>query len=135
MDLPIFQMVRTTEGQMKELFQKKTKTRFIKDQFVYHLDNVNVQFNNKAALKSVTLTINPGEILFVTGKSGAGKTTLLNLLSGDINPTSGKIHGVKNSTRFASQVFQDLKLFENETCEQNIWDAYDSKIYKKLQEF
>ena len=128
-------MVRTLEGQMKELFQRKNKRNYIRDQFVYHLDNVTVKFGTRTAIKSVNLTINPGEILFVTGKSGAGKTTLLNVLAGDLLPTKGKVFGVENKTRFVSQVFQDLKLFENETCEQNIWYAYDSSIYKKREEF
>ncbi|HYS51909.1 MAG TPA: ATP-binding cassette domain-containing protein, partial [Burkholderiales bacterium] len=33
------------------------------------------------ALKAVSFTIEPGEMLFLTGHSGAGKTTLLKLIA------------------------------------------------------
>lgn len=129
-------MVMTLEGRMKDIFLKnKRNSNILKDQFVYYLSDVNVKFGNCQALKNVTLTVNPGEILFVTGKSGAGKTTLLNLLAGDINPTSGKVMGVDSSQRFVSQVFQDLKLISHRTCEENIWYAYDPSIYKNKNEF
>ncbi|MFT6631350.1 MAG: cell division transport system ATP-binding protein [Bacteriovoracaceae bacterium] len=121
---------------MKDIFLKNKKnSNTLKDQFVYYLNDVNVRYGKNHALKNVTLTVNPGEILFVTGKSGAGKTTLLNLLAGDIQPTTGKVLGADSSGRFVSQVFQDLKLIPHRTCEENIWYAYDPKIYKNKNEF
>jgi ABC-type multidrug transport system ATPase subunit len=129
-------MVMTAEGRMKDIFLKNKKnSNTLKDQFVYYLNDVNVRYGKNHALKNVTLTVNPGEILFVTGKSGAGKTTLLNLLAGDIQPTTGKVLGADSSGRFVSQVFQDLKLIPHRTCEENIWYAYDPKIYKNKNEF
>ena len=129
-------MVMTAEGRMKDIFLKNKKnSNTLKDQFVYYLSDVNVRYGKSHALKNVTLTVNPGEILFVTGKSGAGKTTLLNLLAGDIQPTTGKVLGADSSGRFVSQVFQDLKLISHRTCEENIWYAYDPKIYKNKNEF
>ncbi len=136
MELPIFQMVRTLEGRMREaLFATKKKRSRIEDHFVYHLENVSVNFGTCKALSGVSLTVNPGEILFVTGKSGAGKTTLLNLLAGDIQPNSGQLLGTKGQQRFVSQVFQDLKLFNHRTCEENIWYAFDKTLYKNKNEF
>ncbi len=129
-------MVETQEGLMKEIFQRKTKqSHQIRDQFVYYLDEVSVNYGKSSALKNVTLTIEPGEILFVTGRSGAGKTTLLNVLAGDINPCEGKVLGANNSRNFVAQVFQDLKLLPNRSCEDNIWFAFDPKIYKNRNEF
>ena len=57
--------------------------------YLFHLDNLSVEYGSLKALKSVQLTIYPGEILFVTGPSGAGKTSLLSVLGGHLAPTSG----------------------------------------------
>ncbi len=43
------------------------------------------------ALKSINLEIYPGETLGILGRNGAGKSTLLRLISGVIQPDSGKI--------------------------------------------
>lgn len=43
------------------------------------------------ALRDITLTIEAGEMAFVTGHSGAGKSTLLNLIAAIEPPTSGTI--------------------------------------------
>ena len=43
------------------------------------------------ALKDITLSINKGSFVTITGPSGAGKTTLLLALGGLIRPSSGKI--------------------------------------------
>jgi ABC-type lipoprotein export system ATPase subunit len=52
------------------------------------------------ALNEVTLAIEPGEFLGITGKSGAGKTTLLNMISGVSDLTSGQVifHGAGNGS-------------------------------------
>jgi branched-chain amino acid transport system ATP-binding protein len=48
-------------------------------------------FGGTAALKEVSFSAAPGEIVGLIGPNGAGKTTLLNLLSGVLRPTSGKV--------------------------------------------
>ena len=47
------------------------------------------------ALSSISLVIEQGDFLAVTGRSGSGKTTLLNLLSGLDRPSAGTVlfHG------------------------------------------
>ena len=49
---------------------------------IFYCEDVSVQFDDLMALKNVQLTVERGEIIFVTGASGAGKTTLLKILSG-----------------------------------------------------
>ena len=121
---------------MKEIFRREqSNSRHLREQFIYFLDNVSLDYGRVCALKSVTLTVAPGEILFVTGRSGAGKTSLLNLLSGDLTPSTGKIVNGHRSDSFVAQIFQDLKLLPNRSCEENIWVSYDSKIYKNKNEF
>lgn len=50
---------------------------------------VNRQWEEKHALKGVTLSVNAGEIVGLVGANGAGKTTLVKLLAGIVHPTSG----------------------------------------------
>jgi putative ABC transport system ATP-binding protein len=42
-------------------------------------------------LKDISLTINKGEFVVISGSSGSGKTTLLSVLSGLDRPSSGRI--------------------------------------------
>jgi len=42
-------------------------------------------------VNNLTLEVNRGEFIVITGRSGTGKTTLLNLASGLVKPTSGSV--------------------------------------------
>ena len=49
------------------------------------------RFDGAAAVDSVSLSINKGEIFALLGSSGCGKSTLLRMLAGFETPTSGRI--------------------------------------------
>jgi len=97
------------------------------------LHNVSLAYQKDAtALNGITLRIEKGEFVFLTGPSGAGKTTLLRLLYGALTPTHGQvlIDGQNVSRMAASQipilrrsigvVFQDFKLLPNRTVFENV---------------
>src|SRR5260370_10930594 len=60
-----------------------------------HVDNVIKDFQGPAGvihvLKSVNLTVQPGEFVGVRGPSGSGKSTLINMITGIDRPTSGRV--------------------------------------------
>ncbi|HYA20408.1 MAG TPA: cell division ATP-binding protein FtsE [Burkholderiales bacterium] len=84
------------------------------------------------ALKSVSLTIDPGEIVAVTGHSGAGKSTLLKLIAAIERPTRGSIivngqnvskmrpSAIPYLRRNFGLVFQDHKLLFERTVFENV---------------
>ena len=117
--------------------QGRTQPGSTNQNYLFHLDNLSVEYGSICALKSVQLTIYPGEILFLTGPSGAGKTSLLNVLGGYLEPTSGKaiLPHQRSSKHFVSTVFQDLRLLNKKTCEDNMWMAYDSSLYSNKNEY
>ena len=68
------------------------------------LENVSMIFGGNgtrtSALSGVSLAVEPGEYVVITGESGAGKSTLLTILGGLQVPTEGKVamNGVDLST-------------------------------------
>jgi len=94
--------------------------------------NVTKFYENDVVLKDVTLTINKGELAFITGPSGAGKTTLLKLIYCDERPDKGQIvvagwdiGKLKQKTipflrRNVGIVFQDFRLLANRTVFDNV---------------
>jgi branched-chain amino acid transport system ATP-binding protein len=55
------------------------------------VNDITVSYGRLTALHGITLTIDEGEVLFVTGPNGAGKSTLLNAIAGVVPPGSGSI--------------------------------------------
>ncbi len=53
---------------------------------------VSKNFGGLPALKNVSFDVGRGEILAIIGPNGAGKTTLFNVISGVLQPSSGKIY-------------------------------------------
>jgi branched-chain amino acid transport system ATP-binding protein len=58
---------------------------------ILEMQNVTKRFGGLRAVKSVSLAMNEGEILFIIGPNGAGKTTVFNLISGFLHPNEGRI--------------------------------------------
>ena len=100
------------------------------------------------ATLDVCLTIEPGELVALSGPSGAGKTTLLRLLAGLTRPDAGHLR-FENQTWFEaanrqwlppqhrsiSVVFQDYALFPNMTVRQNLLFALpDPKATRPVAE-
>ena len=85
------------------------------------------------ALRGVSLTVMPGELVAVMGPSGSGKSTLLNLAGGLDRPTSGRVvvdgqdlggldaKGIARVRRRSiGVVFQDYNLIPSLTGAENV---------------
>lgn len=55
------------------------------------VDNIEKKFGQLVAIKSVSFTVQQGEIRGLIGPNGSGKTTTFNVISGFLSPTSGKV--------------------------------------------
>ena len=89
------------------------------------------------ALRDVSLELDKGEFVFLTGASGAGKTTLMRLVFASERPSDGQIivlgrnvgrlrpAGVAALRRRIGVVFQDFKLLPRRTVEENVAVALD----------
>jgi branched-chain amino acid transport system ATP-binding protein len=55
------------------------------------IENISVYYGNIAAVKGVSLSVMPGEIVTLIGSNGAGKSTTLRTISGLLRPRHGSI--------------------------------------------
>jgi cell division transport system ATP-binding protein len=97
------------------------------------LDDVTKRFpGGQEALSGLSLSVDKGEMLFVTGHSGAGKSTLLRLIALIERPTSGQVIVDGQNTRRVKRrkipayrrqigmVFQDHKLLYDRPVSDNV---------------
>ena len=49
------------------------------------------RYGTKEVVSSVSLEVNPAEVVGLLGPNGAGKTTTFNMIAGGIRPTAGKV--------------------------------------------
>ena len=95
-------------------------------------DRVSRRFGDLDALRNLNLTIEQGEMAFLTGHSGAGKSTVLRLLLLLDRPTGGEIRVNGESTRQIRPrslpryrrrfgvVFQDHRLLFDRNVHENV---------------
>ena len=58
---------------------------------IFELDNLSLVSPEKIILEEISLSVEAGEHLTVTGPSGSGKSSLLKLLAALVSPSSGRI--------------------------------------------
>ena len=93
-------------------------------------EGVTKHFSGLTALDSVSLTVEPGEVVGLIGPNGAGKTTLFNVLYGVIAPDHGRVtflgHDVsslpvhKRARLGIDRTFQRIELFAGMTVRDHL---------------
>ena len=97
------------------------------------LDNITRSFGSLQVLKGISLNIDRGEVVSITGPSGAGKTTLLQIMGSLDKPDGGKVlYDGQDITRMSEKeisafrnrhigfVFQFHQLLPEFTAQENI---------------
>ena len=93
--------------------QKLATQRLGKD--VVDLENVTYSAGDKQLLSNITWRLGPGDRIGLVGVNGAGKTTLLKLVSGELEPLSGRIkRGKTVNIATLSQEVRELDEFADE---------------------
>ena len=96
------------------------------------IKNLTIKFEDKTVLENVNIEFPRSGLICICGESGSGKTSLINAISSLIEfKGSIKIDGIDIGTLSDREgatfriknigfVFQDFKLFENQTVEKNV---------------
>jgi len=94
--------------------------------------NTDIDLRKKPIFRNLNLSIQPGELVYIVGKSGTGKTTLLKSLYMEIKPAKGEIivNGFNSKTikkrqiallrRKLGIIFQDFRLLEDRNVYENL---------------
>ena len=106
--------------------------------------NLGINFGGLKAVDDFNLTIGRTEIAGLIGPNGAGKTTVFNLLTKVYQPTTGTIlldgkdtHGMNTiqvNHAGIARTFQNIRLFNNLTVEDNVKAAMDHNMSYNLFE-
>ena len=102
---------------------------------VLEATEISMAFGGNVVLDGVSLSVDEGSVTGLIGPNGAGKTTLFNVISGLLDPTSGRIavdgHDVTragpaaHARRGLSRSYQQLELFTSLSVRDNVRVAGD----------
>ncbi|MEE8395637.1 MAG: ABC transporter ATP-binding protein, partial [bacterium] len=110
---------------------------------VLEIRSLHKQFGGDGwVIEDCSLTVAPGEVLYILGPSGSGKTTLLRLIAGFETPDRGEIlqEGrtisrpgwiVPPERRNIGFVFQDYAIFPHLTVRENVGFGLTRPFYQK----
>lgn len=98
------------------------------DDIILRLENISKSYRNNVALRSMSVSIQRGEIYGVVGENGAGKSTLIRIIMGLCKPTTGTIElfgntnpKAVNQQRARIGYIPDVcALYPNMTAEENL---------------
>ena len=66
-------------------------TSFKNKNSIIEFEDISLSYGNRLILENISFKINEGQIFGMLGPNGVGKSTIFNLITGLINPGSGKI--------------------------------------------
>lgn len=99
------------------------KTNLVSGNEVLLCENVSKAFESKELFRDVSILIERGERVFITGENGCGKSTLLKMILGKLRRDSGKITlGANVKIGYFDQTLAEIS--NSKTVLDEIWDDY-----------
>lgn len=112
---------------------KEKQEKMIEEKGIIYLENVSKSYaKGTPAVNDISLSIRPGEFVFIVGDSGSGKSTLIKLLLRELTATSGKVYvmgqelgalkhrKIPSFRRNLGVVFQDFRLLNDRNVFENV---------------
>jgi branched-chain amino acid transport system ATP-binding protein len=97
---------------------------------VLQVEDLSVHFGGVKGVDGVSLRVERGERWAIIGPNGAGKTTLFRAISGEVQPTKGRVHlfgadmsraaPYKKAQKGLGRTYQITNLFQALTVEENL---------------
>ena len=93
------------------------------------ITNLSKKFKDLEAVRSLSFSVNRGEIFGIVGPDGAGKSTLLRMIAGIMKPSDGSIiidgidvaSNMQRIKKMLAYMPQRFGLYEDLTVEENIF--------------
>ena len=99
------------------------KTNLVSGNEVLLCENLSKAFENRELFENVSMLIERGERVFITGENGCGKSTLLKMILGRLRRDSGKITlGANVKIGYFDQTLAEIST--NKTVLDEVWDDY-----------
>ncbi len=99
------------------------KTNLVSGNEVLLCENLSKAFEDRELFENVSMLIERGERVFITGENGCGKSTLLKMILGRLRRDSGKITlGANVKIGYFDQTLAEIST--NKTVLDEVWDDY-----------
>lgn len=96
-----------------------------------NVSNLSLRFGKRVLFEDVNLKFTPGNCYGIIGANGAGKSTFLNIISGDVDPTTGSVSFTPGERM--SVLKQNHYEFDEFTVLEAVMMG-DQKLYKVMKE-
>ena len=113
---------------------------------ILSLQDVNIYQSGNKIISDINLSVNPGEFIYIIGKTGSGKSSFMKTLYGDLPLTDGEgtivdydLNGLIDQDipylrRKIGMVFQDFKLLPDRTVANNLLFVLKATGWTDVQE-